>query len=1144
MNVIDGRGNTARRANLPEAGAKQTCVLGSRPSTPQHLRSLTETPGSKGPKMNDFRTRPLVRLRTLTLAAALAALAACGDNIAVDFPKDTVLSDVKADTQDTSPDVADTKADTNTQDAPDAQTDAVGSDVAAPVCGNGKLEGNEGCDDGDKSPGDGCDGNCAVEAGYTCTQASPSVCTDNDECTLNTDDCSANANCSNTPGSFTCACKPGYEGNGKTCTDVDECTLNTDDCGANATCTNTDGSFTCGCNSGYVGDGKTCTEVNPCEPGTFTCPDNSVCNKTGLNAYECICNSGFTKDGSACVDIDECATNADNCDVEMAADCTNTVGSFTCSCKPGYSGDGTSCSDIDECALDTDGCALAADCSNTVGSFVCDCLPGYEGDGFACDDINECATDADNCDLAADCSNTVGSFSCACKPGYAGDGVSCSDIDECTTGANNCAAVGSKCDNLPGSFSCACLAGYTGDGISCADIDECAANIWLNDITSLPWEISNTSTVAGWQVKDGAVVYSNLDGSPGYGEGEATAGFAKVTIPLQGVQLNYRFSLEIVGLADIETDTSVDDLYGIFYLNSPVLGEVLLGTLSKSEWFDPASGAIGFSLQDEIELSNLPFEITSVSFALVFDSGDGESNSGAGVKFTKFRFFQNTYNCLPESPSCTNTSGSYTCACPEGFAGDGKTACNDIDECALSLDACDLAAECTNSIGGYQCWCPNGYQGDGFTCDDVDECAQNIDACDMAADCSNTVGSYTCDCPDGYVGNGFFCQEINECNDFWITTPQLVSDLSWEVSNTSDIVGWHLDGTELAYSATTTTGYATGDQPNAGTARIVLPVPAYDPNREVALHIEALIDIDPTEMADHLTMTITTNTGDTLTANKQLILGLSFNGSLYIDAPLGLAPDVTSLVVEFAFDTVTPVTSDYEGLRISALYLKHEIDNCGENSQCTDLVNDFKCECVGGYEGNGQTCTNINECETIGLSDCVTNAVCSDFDGGHNCDCGPGFEGDGKVSCTPTCGNGTCGFGEDLMNCPQDCGPPPTICGNNICEGIEFVTCISDCMPPMICGNNICEIGESPMSCMADCGPMPEVCGDLNCGPGEDGFSCPVDCGPPPMGCMNPACDGPILDAACPSQCGVNCGDSVCTPMFESDVNCPQDCVL
>ena len=41
---------------------------------------------------------------------------------------------------------------------------------------------------------------------------------DIDECVLNTDNCHANATCTNTPGSFTCQCKAGFNGNGVSCT--------------------------------------------------------------------------------------------------------------------------------------------------------------------------------------------------------------------------------------------------------------------------------------------------------------------------------------------------------------------------------------------------------------------------------------------------------------------------------------------------------------------------------------------------------------------------------------------------------------------------------------------------------------------------------------------------------------------------------------------------------------------------------------------------------------------------------------------------------------------------------------------------------------------------------------------------------------
>jgi cysteine-rich repeat protein len=43
-------------------------------------------------------------------------------------------------------------------------------------CGNGQLDGSEQCDDGNAASGDGCSADCSVESGYDCT-GSPSTCT-------------------------------------------------------------------------------------------------------------------------------------------------------------------------------------------------------------------------------------------------------------------------------------------------------------------------------------------------------------------------------------------------------------------------------------------------------------------------------------------------------------------------------------------------------------------------------------------------------------------------------------------------------------------------------------------------------------------------------------------------------------------------------------------------------------------------------------------------------------------------------------------------------------------------------------------------------------------------------------------------------
>ena len=45
--------------------------------------------------------------------------------------------------------------------------------------------------------------------------------------------------------------------------DIDECISGNAECHDNATCTNTDGSYECACNTGFSGDGINCTSEMP-----------------------------------------------------------------------------------------------------------------------------------------------------------------------------------------------------------------------------------------------------------------------------------------------------------------------------------------------------------------------------------------------------------------------------------------------------------------------------------------------------------------------------------------------------------------------------------------------------------------------------------------------------------------------------------------------------------------------------------------------------------------------------------------------------------------------------------------------------------------------------------------------------------------
>ena len=284
------------------------------------------------------------------------------------------------------------------------------------ICGDGIKMPLEECDDGNKVALDGCFG-CVVESGWRCNENSPSQCSDIDECSENSDNCSEFATCTNTPSSFECNCNSGYLGDGVSCTDIDECLTEVDNCSQN--CTNTEGSFTCSCNDGYT-----------------------------LN------NDGFT-----CDDINECSDNSDNC----SQICTNTEGSFTCSCNTGYFQDGINCTDIDECSDNSDNCSQ--NCTNREGSFTCSCNDGYilNNDGFTCDEINECNPNPCNSGI---CTDKEDSYSCNCdNTGYRGDNCEI-DIDECSENLDNCSEF-ATCTNRTGTFFCSCNDNYFGDGINC-----------------------------------------------------------------------------------------------------------------------------------------------------------------------------------------------------------------------------------------------------------------------------------------------------------------------------------------------------------------------------------------------------------------------------------------------------------------------------------------------------------------------------------------------------------------------------------------------------------------------------------------------------------------------------------------------------
>lgn len=269
---------------------------------------------------------------------------------------------------------------------------------------------------------------CTCPAGYIGDgRTGGTSCTELDECALGTDDCSAQASCTNLPGTWACACLPGYAGTGQLCSDVDECAADGGVCHLNANCTNTPGSFSCACKPFWSGDGGTCVDIDECAADAGTCPATELCvNRTG-EPSRCDCVAGQTRSDAGVTCAVRCgdgvrgsAEGCDDANLDPGDGC-----SAGCAVEPGWT-----------CGDPIDGGASA--CSSTCGNGVTE-------------SPEECDDGSANSDTAADACRRN------CRRARCGDGV----VDS----AEGCDDGASRSDTTPDACRTRCARAWCGDGV-------------------------------------------------------------------------------------------------------------------------------------------------------------------------------------------------------------------------------------------------------------------------------------------------------------------------------------------------------------------------------------------------------------------------------------------------------------------------------------------------------------------------------------------------------------------------------------------------------------------------------------------------------------------------------------------------------
>ncbi|KAM9658467.1 signal peptide, CUB and EGF-like domain-containing protein 2 isoform 3-T3 [Trichechus inunguis] len=340
---------------------------------------------------------------------------------------------------------------------------------------------------------------------------------DVDECAQGLDDCHANALCQNTPTSYKCICKPGYQGEGRQCEDIDECE-NELSGGCVHDCLNIPGNYRCTCFDGFMlaHDGHNCLDVDECLENNGGC--QHICVNV-MGSYECRCKEGFflSDNQHTCIHRSEEGLSCMNKDHGCSHICKEAPrGSAACECRPGFELAKNQRDCIFEkimeklkqqghtrmtCNHGNGGCQHS--CEDTATGPECSCHPQYKmhTDGRSCLEqedaalevmesnttsvvdgdkrvkrrllMETCAVNNGGCDRT--CKDTSTGVHCSCPVGFTLqlDGKTCKDIDECQTRNGGCDHF---CKNTVGSFDCSCRKGFKllTDEKSCQDVDECS----------------------------------------------------------------------------------------------------------------------------------------------------------------------------------------------------------------------------------------------------------------------------------------------------------------------------------------------------------------------------------------------------------------------------------------------------------------------------------------------------------------------------------------------------------------------------------------------------------------------------------------------------------------------------------------------